>query len=86
LYNAKNKIIIFATKARIDNRKKLVKEQYLPTCPYNTARVKLLLKGCGSPTESMAEIQIPVSRQVAIAHGKLFWCSNFGDRLPITLC
>ena len=26
--------------------------------------VKLLLKGCGSPTELMAEIQIPVSRQV----------------------
>ena len=40
--------------------------------------VKLLLKGCGSPTESMAEIQIRVSRQVAIAHGKLFWCSIFG--------
>ena len=40
--------------------------------------VKLLLKGCGSPTESMVEIQIPVSRRVAIAYGKLFWCSNFG--------
>ena len=26
--------------------------------------VKLLLKGCGSPTELMAEIQIPMSRQV----------------------
>jgi len=26
---------IFATKARIDNRKKRVKQQYLPTCPYN---------------------------------------------------
>jgi len=26
---------IFATKARIDNRKKLIKQQCLPTCPYN---------------------------------------------------
>jgi len=26
---------IFATKACIDNRKKLVKQQYPPTCPYN---------------------------------------------------
>jgi len=26
---------IFATKARTDNRKKVVKQQYLPTCPYN---------------------------------------------------
>ena len=26
---------IFATKARIDNRKKNVKQQYLPICPYN---------------------------------------------------
>jgi len=26
---------IFATKARIDNRKKLVMQQYLPTSPYN---------------------------------------------------
>jgi len=43
--------------------------------------VKLLLKGCGSPTELMAEIQIPVSRQVAIAHVKLFLCSILGDRL-----
>jgi len=26
---------IFATNAHIDNRKKRVKRQYLPTCPYN---------------------------------------------------
>jgi len=26
---------IFATNAHIGNRKKLVKRQYLPTCPYN---------------------------------------------------
>ena len=26
---------IFATKAHVDNRKKIVKQQYLPTCPYN---------------------------------------------------
>jgi len=26
---------IFATKAHINNRKKLVKQQYLPTCPWN---------------------------------------------------
>ena len=26
---------IFATKARIDSRKKLIKQQYLPTCPHN---------------------------------------------------
>jgi len=26
---------IFATKAHIDNRKKLVKQQCLPTCPHN---------------------------------------------------
>jgi len=26
---------VFATKARIDSRKKLVKEQYLPTCRHN---------------------------------------------------
>jgi len=36
---------IFATKARINNRKKLVKQQYLnisPTCPYNMANFGLL--------------------------------------------
>jgi len=35
--------------------------------------VKLLLKGCGTPTHSAAEIQIPVSRKVAIACIKLFF-------------
>jgi len=35
--------------------------------------VKLLLKGCGSPTHSAAEIQIPMSRKVAIARVKLFF-------------
>ena len=43
--------------------------------------VKLLQKGCGSPTELMVEIQIPVSRQVAIAHVKLFYVVFFGDRM-----
>jgi len=34
---------IFATEARIDNRKKkLVKQRYLPTCPYNIVNVGLL--------------------------------------------
>jgi len=33
---------IFATKAHIDNRTKLVKQQYLPTCPYNMANFGLL--------------------------------------------
>jgi len=42
---------------------------------YPSSGVKLLLMGCGSPTEIMAEIKIPVSHQVAIAHVKLFLCS-----------
>jgi len=33
---------IFATKARIDSRKKLVKQQYFPTCPYNMVNYGLL--------------------------------------------
>jgi len=33
---------IFATKARIDNRKKLVKQQCLPTCPRNMVNFGLL--------------------------------------------
>jgi len=33
---------IFATKARIDNWKKLVKQQYLPTCRYNMVNFGLL--------------------------------------------
>ena len=33
---------IFATKARIDNLKKLVKQQYLPTCPYIMVNFGLL--------------------------------------------
>jgi len=33
---------IFATKAHIDNRKKLVKQQYLPTCPDNVVNFGLL--------------------------------------------
>jgi len=60
--------------------------------------VKLLLKGCGSPTELMAEIQIPVSRQVAIAHVNyfcvVFWATvcktvrpMLSDRcLPVLSC
>jgi len=41
--------------------------------------VKLLLKRCGSPTSSTAEIQIPVSRQVAILHVKLFFVVFFSN-------
>jgi len=33
---------IFATKARIDNWKKFVKQQYLPTCRYNMVNFGLL--------------------------------------------
>jgi len=33
---------IFATKARIDNRKKIVKQQYLPTRPDNMVNFGLL--------------------------------------------
>jgi len=33
---------IFATEARIDNLKKLVKQQYLPICPYNIVNIGLL--------------------------------------------
>jgi len=29
---------IFSTKARIDNGKKLVKQQYLPICPHNIVK------------------------------------------------
>jgi len=55
--NAKNrqKIAIraplhnFATKARIDNRKKLVKQQYLPhTCPHNMVNFGPLAAEIGS--------------------------------------
>jgi len=34
---------IFATEARIDNQKKRVKQQYLPTCPYNIVNFGLLV-------------------------------------------
>jgi len=33
---------IFVTKARIDNRKKIVKQQYPPTCTYNMVNFGLL--------------------------------------------
>jgi len=33
---------IFATEAHIDNRKKIVKQQYLPICPYNIVNIGLL--------------------------------------------
>jgi len=33
---------IFATEARIDNRKKIAEQQYLPTCPYNIVNFSLL--------------------------------------------
>jgi len=33
---------IFATKALINNRKKLVKQQCLPTCPYNMVNFRPL--------------------------------------------
>ena len=33
---------IFTTKTHIDNRKKLVKQRYLPTCPHNMANVSPL--------------------------------------------
>jgi len=39
---------IFATKAHIDNRKKLVKQQYLPTCPHNTVNFGPLAAEIGS--------------------------------------
>ena len=39
---------IFATKAHIDNRKKLVKQQYLPTCPYNMVNFGPLAADIGS--------------------------------------
>jgi len=38
---------IFATKARIDNRKKLVKQQYIPTCPHNMVNFGLLAAEIG---------------------------------------
>jgi len=33
---------IFGTEACIDNRKKVLKQQYLPTCPYNMVNFGLL--------------------------------------------
>jgi len=41
---------IFATKARIDNRKKLVKQQCLPTCPHNMVNFGPLAAEIGSLT------------------------------------
>ena len=39
---------IFATKACIDSRKKVVKQQYLPTCPHNMANFGPLTAEIGS--------------------------------------
>jgi len=39
---------IFSTKACIDNRKKVVKQQYLPTCPHNMANFGSLMTEIGS--------------------------------------
>jgi len=39
---------IFATKASIDNQKKLLKQQYLPTRPHNMANFGLLVAEIGS--------------------------------------
>jgi len=40
-------ICVFATKSRIDNRK-IVKQQYLPTCPYNMVNFGPLAAEIGS--------------------------------------
>jgi len=37
-----NFVGLFTTKAHIDNRKKIVKQQYLPTCRYNMVNFGLL--------------------------------------------
>jgi len=40
---------IFATKAHIDSRKKLVKQQYLPMCPHNMVNFAPLTAEIGLP-------------------------------------
>ena len=54
---------ISATKSHIDNRKKIVKQQYLPTCPYNivnfgplTAEIGSGVWGTGHPMQQLQRV------------------------------
>jgi len=68
---------IFATKAHIDNRENLLKQQFSPTCPHNTANFGPLAAlaaeigsgVCGSPA-SFSGFRV----LAALLHGTLVVC------------
>jgi len=70
----------FATKARIDNRKKLLKCNTFSTCPHNMANFGLLTAEIGSEVWN-----IPSKFQRGFASW-LRYCSDATHRRPTKLC
>jgi len=62
---------IFATKARIDNPKKIVKQQYLPTCSYNMVNFSSLAAEIGSLVWGIPANFIGFRVLTALLHGTL---------------